>query len=135
MSGSFQFVNRKPHYQQAVGPHRLTKQAMYVLRKIEVRSQNHCCRGKAINTAYSECAFVTKIIQYTKRIRCIILSSIACSDLPFFPTLSHKGYDFLGENVAEHKMCFDFLYNFCLKPLSFREKLSQILSKMYIGIL
>jgi hypothetical protein len=24
-----------------------------------------------------------------------------------------------GKKVIEHKMCFDFLYNFCLKPFSF----------------
>ena len=31
-------------------------------------------------------------------------------------------------------MCFDFLYNFCLKHFSFYEELSEILSKMYIGL-
>ena len=30
----------------------ITKQAMYVLRNIEVRSWNSCCRGKAISTSY-----------------------------------------------------------------------------------
>jgi len=38
-----------------------------------------------------------------------------------------------GGGVIENKMCFDFLYNFCLKHLSFWEELSEIL-KMYIGI-
>jgi hypothetical protein len=35
-----------------------------------------------------------------------------------FPTLSHKRHDF-RKNVTEHKMCFDFLYTFCLKHFSF----------------
>jgi len=32
-------------------------QAMYVQRNIEARSYNHCCSGKAMSVAYSECAF------------------------------------------------------------------------------
>ena len=31
-------------------------------------------------------------------------------------------------------MCFDFLYNFCLKCFSFYEELREILSKLYIGL-
>jgi hypothetical protein len=31
-------------------------------------------------------------------------------------------------------MCFDFLYKFCPKHFSFYEEMSEILSKMYIGI-
>jgi hypothetical protein len=31
-------------------------------------------------------------------------------------------------------MCFDFLYNFCPKYLSFQEEMSEILLKMYIGL-
>jgi hypothetical protein len=31
-------------------------------------------------------------------------------------------------------MCFDFLYNFCLKHFSFYEELSEILSQMYLDI-
>jgi hypothetical protein len=35
-----------------------------------------------------------------------------------FSTLSHKRHDF-RKKVVEYKMCFDFLYNFCLKQFSF----------------
>jgi hypothetical protein len=45
----------------------------------------------------------------------------------YFSTLSHKRRDFL-ENVIERKMCFDFLYKFCLKHFSFWEEFSEILS-------
>jgi hypothetical protein len=36
----------------------------------------------------------------------------------FVPTLSKKRQDF-RKNVTEHKMCFKFLYKFCLKHFSF----------------
>ena len=47
-----------------------------------------------------------------------ILSFVACPVLHYFSTLSHKRHDFRKE-VTEHKMCFDFLYNFYLKHFSF----------------
>jgi len=31
-------------------------------------------------------------------------------------------------------VCFDFLYNFCLKHFSFYDELNEICSKMYIGL-
>jgi hypothetical protein len=31
-------------------------------------------------------------------------------------------------------MCFEFLYNFCPKHISFGEELSEIWSKKYIGL-
>jgi hypothetical protein len=46
---------------------------------------------------------------------CAILSSVVSPALQYFYTLTHKPHDFL-KIVTEHKMCFDFLYNFCLPP-------------------
>jgi hypothetical protein len=44
-----------------------------IKRNIEPLSRSHCCRGKAISITYSECVFVTLVIQHAMRMRRIIL--------------------------------------------------------------
>ena len=52
------------------------------------------------------------VVQHAKRMRRIILSSVACLALPYFSTLSHKrcnlrwGVGVGTENFIEHEMCF-----------------------------
>jgi len=49
-----------------------------------------------------------------------MLSSVACPAAPYYSTLSHKWHDFFlgGGEEFEQKLCFDFLYNSCLKHSS-----------------
>jgi len=56
---------------------------------------------------------------------CAILSFLASVAVPYLST-SHKRHD-IREKITKHKMCFHFLYNFCLKRLSFYEEFSEAL--------
>jgi len=67
---------------------------------------------------YSEYVSVDLGIQNVQRMRRIVLSTVAYNALPNFSILSQKRRDF-KKKVTEHKICFDFLYDFCLKRVSF----------------
>jgi hypothetical protein len=49
---------------------------------------------------------VALVIQQANHMRRIMLPSVACLDLSYFSTLSHKQHDLRKkEKVIEHKMC------------------------------
>jgi hypothetical protein len=56
--------------------------------------RNHFCRGAAVSITQSECVFVAGVIQHAKRVRRIILPSVACTAVQYFSTLFHKWRDF-----------------------------------------
>jgi len=70
---------------------------------IEKRSSIHCCSGKAIIVACSECVSVALVIQHVERMRHVVVFVLSDSST-FFSTLCHKRYDFRGK-VTEYKMC------------------------------
>jgi hypothetical protein len=45
--------------------------------------------------------------------------------IPERVTLTHKGRD-LKKKLLNKNVCFDFLYNFCLKHLSFQEEVKKL---------
>jgi len=63
----------------------------------------HCCHGKTKNINYSNFS-VALFIQHAQRMGYIILSSVDCPVVPYFPKLFHKKHDFRKE-VIEHKTC------------------------------
>jgi hypothetical protein len=48
-----------------------------------------------------------KILSFLRR---IVLSSVACQSVPYFPSLSQKGHD-SRKKVMEHRKCVLIFYN------------------------
>ena len=73
----------------------------------------------SISVTYSECVSVASIIQLPKRMRRIILSSVACPGVLYFHTISHKRPNFRKENYCTNNDCLIFSTTLCEKRFSF----------------
>jgi len=55
---------------------------------------------------------VALFVQCVKRLSPNILSPVACLNLPYFSTLSHKWHEFRKKNLLNIKFLFSYLYYF-----------------------
>ena len=70
------------------------------------------------HTLYSDCMFYSLTYPACTVHAPIILSFVGCLAVPYFSSLPHKRHAFREKKFTEHKICFGFLYNFCLKHFS-----------------
>ena len=86
------------------------RQCTYVSSNIGARSRNHFCSRKAVSATYSQCVSVALVIQFSNRMRRILLSSVGClsdctSPLPPITSLTAR---FSGKKLLIIKCVFLF---------------------------
>jgi hypothetical protein len=86
---------------------------------IEARRCVRWCSGQANCITHYECVSVVLVIQHAKRMRHVVLSSVACHTLQYFSTYLINGKVFGEKKIWDIKKCFNFFYNFGLKHFSF----------------
>jgi hypothetical protein len=77
---------------------------------------SHCCREEAISTTYSVyvCGLTYPACNAHAPNYIVISGLSRCSTFLHIIPLTVRLFEG-GGDVIEHKMCFEFLYNFCLK--------------------
>jgi hypothetical protein len=75
--------------------------------------------------------FVALDIQNAMSMRYVVIFGLYVCTLFFHFILWTARF---SKNVSDHKMCLDFVNNFCPKHFSFYEELSEIWSQMYVGL-
>jgi hypothetical protein len=108
----------------------LKKAGNIVQSSTEARWRKDCCSRKAISTTYSEYVSVALVIQHAKRMRRVILSSVACLALHNFVLVLINGTIF-GKTILNIKCAFWFSLQ-CSSEIFFI--LRRILRNMIINI-
>ena len=100
-------------------------------RNIEARSHNHCCRGKTISIAYSQCVCSLSYPACKAHTPCYIVIC-GLSGSTAFSTLSHKRHDF-RKYIIDHKIgilifstTFDWNIYFKKNSSSWYHKCTQV---------
>ena len=110
-----------------------TRHPVCLWNNIETLSRNHCCSGGG-DKYYIFWVCVCSLIYPACDAHAPYCQLWPAPLYNIFPHCLIKVTTF-GKRIIEHKICFDFLYNFGLKLFfSFWEELSEICSKMYIGL-
>ena len=78
---------------------------MYEHRKIETHSWNNFCSGKKVSITYPEAVFVALGIQHEMSMRHILLLSVNCPAVQYFPHYLINGTIF-GEKIPNTKCVF-----------------------------
>jgi len=94
----------------------ITIQSLYVQRNNVAPSCNHCCCGKAISIAYCECVFVALGFQDSIFMRHIVICGLL---VPTVFLIKCTIFEEKKKSCWTLIVCFQFLYNFCLKHFSF----------------
>jgi len=99
---------------------------MYVYHKVKARSCKYCCRGKAMSITQT-------INQHAICMRHIVICGLPHSTT--FSTLCHKRHDFWTKKKLQNiKVVFWISLQLLSHIFFIYEEMSEILSKMYIGL-
>jgi len=67
-------------------------------------SRYQFCGGKTVSISYFECMSVIFVMRHAVRMRRIILSSVSCLAVPYFPTFNQKQHEFRGKILLNKKL-------------------------------
>jgi len=90
----------------------------------------HFYSEKAIRITYSECVSIALGTQHAIRMRHTVVCAPPRSTI-FLHIISQTAR---LKKLLNKNMCFDFLYNFCLKLFSFLEEFGEMWFKMSVGL-